>query len=167
MDLMLPFTLDQALKLIWDLLEEIQQLREENQKLKDKIEELLLQINKNSSNSSKPPSTDIKGNTAGKGKQGGAKKGRVGAFRLPFTDEQITKKVKIFPNTCPRCGSTNLASERKSILAITTSCIRRRAEELLGKNSHQPTITDRYPAYRFQGPHQYCLAHWKRNRPLA
>jgi len=50
-----------------------------------------------------------------------------------------------------------------TILAITTSRSRRCAEELLGKNSYQPTITDRYPAYQLQGPHQYCIAHWKRN----
>lgn len=116
MSLILPTRLDEALKLIQSLFAETQQLRKENQRLKDKIEELLLQINKNSSNSSKPPSTDKKGNTPGEGKHGGAKEGHVGAFRPPFTDEQITKRLKIFPTTCPRCGSKNLTSERKPMI---------------------------------------------------
>lgn len=50
-----------------------------------------------------------------------------------------------------------------TILAITASRSRKCAEELLGENSYQPKITDRYSAYRFPGPHQYCLAPWKRN----
>lgn len=289
----LPTTLEEALQLI-------RQLRAENRELRDKIEELRLQIGKNSSNSSKPPSTDKKGNTPGEGKHGGAKKGHKGAFRPPFTEEQVTKRLKIFPTNCPRCGSNNLVSERKpvihqvvdlpeikpevteyrlelcrcmgcgkhirgelplgvsrssvgprltawmglasyqlslplrkinsliygliqetfspgtifacqqrirealdgnyeqlkveskqekyrgsdetswrthgkkrwvwvatgpttTVLAITASRSRKCAEEFLGKNSHQPMITDRYPAYKFKGPHQYCLAHWKRN----
>lgn len=290
---MLPTTLDEALKLI-------QHLFAENQRLKDKIEELLLQLSKNSSNSSKPPSTDKKGNSPGEGKHGGAKKSHIGTFRSLFTKEQVTKRLRIFPSNCPRCGSKNLVPERKSVIhqvidlpeispevteyrlelcrcvecgkhirgelpqgisrsiigprlsawiglascqlslplrkiktlihrlikepfssgtlfacqqriskaldesyeqikaeskqekcvgadetvwrthgkkrwvwvatgqtttviAITASRSRKCAEELLGKNRDQPTITDRYPAYQFKGPHQYCLAHWKRN----
>jgi len=50
-----------------------------------------------------------------------------------------------------------------TLLEITSSRSRKCAEELLGKNTKQALITDRYPAYKSQGPHQYCLAHWKRN----
>lgn len=307
MNFNLPTTLEEALHLIQSLLIENQQLKrqilqlqEENQSLKREIQKLKLQIGKNSTNSSKPPSTDQKGNTPGSEKHGGAEKGHLGMFRALLPEEQVTNRQSLFPERCPRCGSKDLVSERKPIihqvidlpeirpevmeyrlelcrcmkcgkhvrgelpkeasrsmigprltawiglascqfslslrkiraliqdliqqsfspgtifacqqrvseaieesyagikeeikrekvvgadetswrtdgkkrwtwivtgqattlLKIASSRSRKCAEEILGKNTKQPLITDRYQAYETEGPHQYCLAHWKRN----
>jgi len=50
-----------------------------------------------------------------------------------------------------------------TVFQITAHRSRACAEQLLGKSSRQPLITDRYQAYAPKGPHQYCLAHWRRD----
>ena len=282
------------------LREENQSLREENQGLREENEKLKARLNKNSKNSSKPPSSDIKGNSSTPEKRGGAKFGHKGYFRALMPSDEVTKKITVVPNKCPRCGSGKLVSERKpnkhqvidipeikpsvteyrlercrclecgkhvraalpegisqsvlganltaliadlscryslpirkiqrllhdlsgcsfssatiiacqqrvstslsevyeelkrdlqneavlnadetgwrthgkrrwawiaagkntTVLMLRTRRNRESAEELLGKDSVQPVITDRYAAYAPKGPHQLCLAHWKRD----
>ncbi len=55
------------------------------------------------------------------------------------------------------------AGKSTTILMLRARRNRDCAEELLGKDSVQPVITDRYAAYAPKGPHQLCLAHWKRD----
>lgn len=288
-----PTTLEEALAVI-------QALLKENQLLRERIAELESKLSKNSKNSSKPPSSDIKSNTKVGKNRGGAKPGHKGYCRAPIPIEKINRQVVVRPKECSRCGSHNLESERKpvfhhvidlpkieaditryrlekcrcldcgkhtraslpqgvsssllgprltawigslaSICSLSlrkTQCVvfsvlrenfcsatifacqqrvnrsleepfekicqafsqelsvgadetgwrttgQRRwvwvksgkattlfriqkgrsrlcAEILLGKNSKQPLVTDRYPAYASKGPHQYCLAHWNRD----
>lgn len=283
-----------------EALEYIKILIKENLELKKRVEDLENQLKKNSKNSSKPPSSDFKSDSSKGKNNGGAKPGHKGCWRQPFSSSQVTKKINVLPDICPRCGSKELVSERKpwfhqvmdlpkininiteyrlercrcdkcgkhvraslpegvvesnigprltafigdascrlslplrkvvilvhaltgqklspgtiwkcqqrisaalekpykearkdfrneravgadetswrtcgqkrwvwlgsgektTILFIGTRRNREHAERLLGKDSRQPLTTDRYQAYAPKGPHQYCLAHWKRD----
>jgi len=287
-------------KTVQTLREDNQALQKDNQALREENKKLKARLNKNSKNSSKPPSSDFKGNSDTPEKLGGAKFGHKGHFRALMPSNEITKKISIMPNKCPRCGSGDLVSERKpckhqvidipeikpsvteyrlercrclecgkhvradlprglsqsvlganltaliadlscryslpirkiqrllhdllgcsfspatiiacqqrisaslsgvyeelkkdlqneavlnadetgwrtrgkrrwawiatgkrtTVLMLRTRRNRECAEELLGKDSVQPVITDRYAAYDPKGPHQLCLAHWKRD----
>ena len=89
------------------------ELQGEIKRLKEEISSL----KKNSSNSSKPPSSDIvkpKPKTSSKKKRKrGAQAGRVGKHRKPFTREQVDK-VEVIPATTGRC-------DRRSIARLTTA----------------------------------------------
>ena len=74
-------------------------LQEEVQSLKD-------QINKNSKNSSKPPSSDQKSNTDDKSKKD--RKNREGKNRPLFPKERIDRTVDCCAKDCPHCGSDQL-----------------------------------------------------------
>jgi len=75
--------------------------------LKKEIEDLKDKLNKNSKNSSKPPSTDQKGNTKDKGKKSKTK--REGAHRPLFPKDRVDKTIKCCHEQCPCCGSESLA----------------------------------------------------------
>jgi len=295
-----PTTLEEALAIIQLQSEYITKLEARIAEQDKRIAQLESQLSKNSKNSSKPPSSDWKGNTQKGKNRGGAKPGHQGFARAPISEEKITRQIVVMPKACPRCGGTELGSERKpifhhvidlpeivpditryrlercrclacgkhvraelpqgvphsmlgprltafigllnttfsaslrkskkmigflikeefspatifasqqrisnalagtyeqiqraftqekvvgadetgwrtrgqrrwvwvgsgtacTVLQITAHRSRACAEQLLGKSSHQPLITDRYQAYAPKGPHQYCLAHWKRD----
>lgn len=314
MENMMPQSFQEALEIIkfllssnQQLLEGNQQLQESNQKLleenetfRNEIEKIRARLNKNSRNSSKPPSTDIKGDSKGDEKKPGPKCGHKAHFRKLLPSSDVTETISVMPKACPRCGSDKFASERKphrhqvteipkikpniteyrlercrcsccgkhfrsqlpkgvsqsvlganltafiselscqysmpirkikrllkeligcsfspatiiacqkrtssslkepyeqlkkdleeeavlnadetswrthgkkrwawlaagaktTVLMLKSRRNRESAEDLLGKDSTQPLVTDRYSAYAPKGPHQFCLAHWKRD----
>ena len=83
-----------------------------------RIEELEAKLNQDSSNSSKPPSTDpwwkdrpkkpLK--QKGKRKRGG-QKGHKGHRRELVPEEQVRHIVDVHPEHCPHCGSSKLVPE--------------------------------------------------------
>lgn len=85
------------------------------EKLLNEIDRLKNQLNKDSSNSSKPPSTD----TGKKDKSGANSRkktdkkigGQVGHKKHKlekFNDDEITEEVKHTIDTCPNCNSKNI-----------------------------------------------------------
>jgi transposase len=75
--------------------------------LKKEVEELKAKLNKNSKNSSKPPSSDHKGNTKEGDKK--PKKKREGSHRPLFPKDRVDKTIKCCHKQCPCCGSESLA----------------------------------------------------------
>ena len=73
--------------------------------LKTDIEDLKTRFNKNSSNSSKPPSSDQKGNTPKKDRSQKKKSNRPGVNRKLLPDHMVTSRETRGLNTCPRCRS--------------------------------------------------------------
>lgn len=69
----------------------------------EEIAKLKEQLRCNSKNSSKPPSTDQKGNTSKKQKK--SREPRVGKSRIPFPPERIDKHVECSRENCSHCGS--------------------------------------------------------------
>jgi len=96
-------TLEQAIEVIKFLLLENQQLKERIAKLE-----------KNSSTSSKPPSSDItkppsERRQPGKRKRGG-QKGHKGFFRKPVEPDEVQE---LHLERCPECGADNLGKENE------------------------------------------------------
>ena len=105
----------------------IEELRAENAKLKallqaalDEIERLkaeIARLKKNSTNSSKPPSSDIvkppkqRKNKKRKRKIG-AQKGHKAHQRIPFTAEQIDNIVEVKLEACPKCKGKLTPSDK-------------------------------------------------------
>lgn len=71
----------------------------------EEIAKLKEQINLNSKNSSKPPSTDRKGNTSADGRKKG-RKGRKGKARPAYPRDRIDRHVSCSRENCPHCGSS-------------------------------------------------------------
>jgi transposase len=92
--------LAQTKDLLKRALEEIGKLCEEVTKLKD-------QINRNSKNSSKPPSSDQKGNTDPNSPKKERLK-RKGMARTPFPQERVDHSVQCLQENCPHCGSSTI-----------------------------------------------------------
>ena len=90
------------------LVRENESLREETTILKDKVRELTARINQDSSNSSKPPSSDKpwKERRPQKptGRSRGAQPGHEGKTREPFPPEQVDFTVPVTPATCSNCA---------------------------------------------------------------
>ena len=90
-------------------------LIEQNAALHDQVANLVEQVaalSKNSSNSSKPPSSDIvkppkRNNTNGPRRQGG-QPGHKGITRPPFRPDQINHFRDLHPHACPRCHDATL-----------------------------------------------------------
>ena len=84
-------------------------LRAENIVLKDKVTKLEFRLNKNSSNSSKPPSSDPpwmprrKDGASGNGKRGG-QPGRNGSYRELLSEEKVDKVIRCMPANVCSCG---------------------------------------------------------------
>ena len=72
----------------------------------EEIEKLKARLNRNSSNSSKPPSTDQKGNTTDENKS--PRNSREGKSRPSFPPEKIDKQVQCTQENCPHCGSSQI-----------------------------------------------------------
>ena len=96
------------------------QLREENIRLKE-------QLNLNSKNSSKPPSTDKKDSSKIR-KKNGAKPGHPGHFRALFPPDQVDERIVLKTSSCPRCGNavrtTNQAPSIHQQVEIPEVCHR-------------------------------------------
>jgi len=89
----------------------IKQLEEEIVQLKKRIEELERLLGMNSSNSSKPPSSDPPGMPAVppkcRRKKRGARNGHQPFMRKLLPPEKVTKRIEMKPQAC-HCGSRNL-----------------------------------------------------------
>ncbi len=75
--------------------------------LEAKLELLMRTLNRNSRNSSKPPSTDIPGNNSkphGPARKKGARKGHKGAHRV-LLDIENPKVENVFPSHCEHCAT--------------------------------------------------------------
>ncbi len=73
----------------------------------EEIARLKEQIKLNSTNSSKPPSTDQKSNTSNDGKKR-KNMGRPGVARALFSPEQIDQQIRCTRKQCPHCGASSL-----------------------------------------------------------
>jgi transposase len=73
----------------------------------EEIQKLKEQLNQNSKNSSKPPSTDQKSNTDGPNYKKN-RKGRPGKTRIPFPKERVNRHVLCSQENCPHCGSSSI-----------------------------------------------------------
>jgi transposase len=93
--------LDRTKLLLKAALDKISKLEEENTKLEE-------QLNKNSKNSSKPPSTDFKSNKVSKNEK--RREGRKGVSRTPFPKERVDGNIDCTLDHCTHCGSSSLAS---------------------------------------------------------
>ena len=107
--------------LVEQLRQELAEVREENEKLKERIAELSQK--KNSSNSSLPPSSDIKKTTKSlrqsSGKKSGGQTGRKGITLEFHSDPKVVDHID---ETCPVCGTTYtdtpILKERRQVLDI-------------------------------------------------
>ena len=85
----------------------LQRAVEEIAKLHGKIANLEEQLKRNSRNSSKPPSTDQKGNTSDADEKP-PRNSRAGQARLSFPPDKIDKHVQCVEENCPHCGSSKI-----------------------------------------------------------
>jgi transposase len=77
-----------------------------------KISELEEKINKNSKNSSKPPSSDQKANLSSNTKK--KRKSRKGLHRGTYPREKIDKVVVCKATSCPCCGSESISEKKQA-----------------------------------------------------
>jgi transposase len=92
--------LSQSRELLKKAIEEIGKLQDEIAKLKE-------QLNRNSKNSSKPPSSDQKANTdSGESKK--KRKGRKGKAKPLYPSERVNHHVDCGLDNCQHCGSINI-----------------------------------------------------------
>lgn len=82
-------------------------------RLEKRVAELEEKLRLNSKNSSKPPSSDKKKNK--QAPKGGAVKGHHGYFRKFFSQDQISKNIKVSLQKCIYCGSDQLKRKSPSI----------------------------------------------------
>jgi len=97
--------LEELLEKIRFFEEEIKALREENIRLRERIAYLEELLNLNSKNSSKPPSSDQKGSSEPP-RQGGAKPGHSGHFRVLFPQDKVDSFITLKAKICPTCGGS-------------------------------------------------------------
>ena len=90
------------------LIREKRRLRQDNTLLKEKTRELTARLNSDSTNSSKPPSSDKPWSERRvqkpSGRPSGAQPGHVGKTRPTFPPEQVDHKVSVVPRSCGKCG---------------------------------------------------------------
>jgi transposase len=84
-------------------------LRVENAALHQQVQELSARLDQNSSNSSRPPSTDppqmpAKRRAVPSGRKRGGQLGHRGAFRRLLPAEQVDEVVVVVPEVCQHCG---------------------------------------------------------------
>lgn len=83
---------------------EVHSLKELLKQALERIIKLEDQLNRNSKNSSKAPSSDQKSNTPGNQRK--PREPRVGKSRTPFPAERVSMHIQCFQENCPHCGST-------------------------------------------------------------
>jgi len=75
--------------------------------LQEKVRELTARLNQNSSNSSKPPSSDVPWKQRRKqkptGRKPGGQPGREGKTRKPLPPEQVDRTIPVMPERCDGC----------------------------------------------------------------
>ena len=109
---------------ILSLKDEIRLLREENAELKRLLQEALDKLNKNSSNSSKPPSSDIvrtKSLRINTGKKAGGQKGHTGTtLQISETPDQVVVHRALECSGCGKdiSGIGSLNYERRQVYDI-------------------------------------------------
>ena len=86
-------------------------LRAQNATLQDRIRELETQFGQNSSNSSRPPSSDppqapARPKASPSGRQRGGQPGHRGAFRPLLPVEEVDEVVVVVPERCRHCGQS-------------------------------------------------------------
>jgi transposase len=97
-----------AMKLAYEELEaKLAQTQELLRIALEEIQKLKEQINRNSKNSSKPPSTDQKVNT-GSTDYKKKRRGREGKARMPFPAERVNRHILCSQENCPHCGSNSI-----------------------------------------------------------
>ena len=93
-----------------NLTRENKRLKEHVVVLQEKVRELTARLNKDSSNSSKPPSSDKPWKERRKqkptGRKPGGQPGREGKARKPLLPEQVDRTIDVVPATCIACRST-------------------------------------------------------------
>ena len=89
------------------LVRENRELREHNAVLQEKVHDLTARLNANSTNSSKPPSTDKpwkeRRSRKPTGRKPGGQPGHKGTTRKPFPPEQVDHRVPVVPERCGNC----------------------------------------------------------------
>jgi transposase len=117
---------------------------EEIERLKNRI----AQLEKNSGNSSKPPSSDIikpvKTQKSKRKRKIGAQKGHKQNLRIPFNESQINEIVSLTLETCPKCGGT--------LKATGETPIKHQQVELVEK----PFFVKEYHLHRYWCKHCQC-----------
>jgi transposase len=90
---------------------QFQTLQSEINRLQEKVTELTAQLNRNSTNSSKPPSSDAPADRANRpqpppsGRKPGGQKGHRGVTRCDFPPEAVDETVECVPTHCGGCGA--------------------------------------------------------------
>jgi transposase len=96
--------MDSSDRRIIELEKQVAKLKELLQAALDEV----ARLKKNSSNSSKPPSSDIVKPTKDKDrrrkKKIGAQQGHPQHLREPFSEEQVDQTVELQLDACPKCG---------------------------------------------------------------
>lgn len=137
-------TYDELQAHLIDALKEVQATKDLLKKALEKIQELEERLGLNSRNSSKPPSSDNKGNSPGKEPK--PRKKRKGYARSAFPPERVDKRVECTQENCPHCGSVDIQSldmevilqqvDLPEVKAILTEYLRKKYEcRCCGKNS--------------------------------
>src|SRR5262245_19680695 len=99
------------MKLTYEELEaKVSRLEELLKQALEKIAKLEEQLNRNSKNSSKPPSTDQKTNSTSDQRKTRAP--RIGRSRSPFSSDRIDLHVQCSQENCPYCGSAAIELKR-------------------------------------------------------
>lgn len=100
--------LSPAVRAALTLLEaQVQELTRENAQFRERVRELEARVRMNSSNSSKPPSSDppqAKRRANGRRGTRGAREGHPGAGRDLLPEERIDEVIEYRPEQCRRCG---------------------------------------------------------------
>jgi transposase len=101
--------------LVVSLLAQIEALQESNKALHAEVKRLREQLNQNSQNSSRPPSSDPPGTPTGKNetsdrKQGG-QPGHAGSTRELLPIEDVDKVITLKPESCSQCGHPLVGEE--------------------------------------------------------
>ena len=110
--------LQAVVALVLGLFELIAELTRENEALRDKVASL----EKDSTNSSKPPSSDGLKKKRGSPKRGscgrrpGAQKGHVGKTRAPVPPQQVSRTVPYRPTDCERCRRHFDGTEHREVV---------------------------------------------------
>lgn len=112
-----PRTIEEACALIFELWQEVVQLREENGALQEengalqaRVAELVARLGQNSSNSSRPPSSDPSGmrphgRKPPTGRKRGGQPGHEGHQRTLLPPERVRATHPVKPSRCRRCDA--------------------------------------------------------------